>query len=226
MALEAAADKHEPADSPSDTAKDHAGQPGTERRIQSVFGQSFEGASDFSALYRRFDTFSLSQRLFSRWAEQVDKLEPGDEYKLVDEFAEMIGLRAWYEWKADPGQHEVIEAPPKEGTTNPALLREKHPAAVFYFLDALKRFDAMTPEEIRNVAFEIALLGRSGLDYSDPAEKYELKTIPDRKFSGLHLMCLMFAGFKRVAPEQDVGMDLEDPFLTALQLHESGEEKR
>ena len=75
----------------------------------------FEGASDFSALYRRFDTFSLSQRLFNRWAEQVDKLEPGDEYKLVDEFAEMIGLRAWYEWKPDPGQHEVIEVSAERG---------------------------------------------------------------------------------------------------------------
>jgi hypothetical protein len=30
---------------------------------------------------------------------------------------------------------------------------------------------------------------------------------------------LMFAGFKRIAPEHDVGMDLEEPFLTALQLH-------
>jgi hypothetical protein len=120
----------------------------------------------------------------------------------------------------------VTELPPKEGTTNPALLRQKHPAAVFYFLDAFKRFDAMTPEEIRNVAFEIALIGRAGLDYASPEEKYELNSIPSRKFSGLHLMCLMYAGFKRVAPEEDVGMDLNEPFLTALQLQESGEENR
>ena len=33
-------------------------------------------------------------------------------------------------------------------------------------------------------------------------------------------MCLMYAGFKRVAPEHDVGMDLNDPFLTALSLYE------
>ena len=186
----------------------------------------FAGASTFSALYRRFETFALSQKLFNRWAEQVDKLEPGDEYKLVDEFAEMTGLRAWYEWKTDPGQHEIIKTPPTEGTTNPALLQEKHPASVFYFLDAFKRFDAMTPEQIRNVAFEIAVLGRNGLDYASPDEKYELRSIPDRKFSGLHLMCLMYAGFKRVAPEHDVGMDLNEPFLTALQLYESGEENR
>jgi len=183
----------------------------------------FAGASTFSEVYRRFDTFALSQKLFDRWAEQVNKLEPGDEYKLVDEFAEMTGLRTWYEWKTDPGQHEIIETSPTEGTTNPALLREKHPAAVFYFLDAFKRFDAMTPEQIRNIAFEIALIGRNGLDYASPDEKYELRSIPNWKFSGLHLMCLMYAGFKRVAPEQDVGMDLEEPFLNALQLRQNKE---
>lgn len=36
-----------------------------------------------------------------------------------------------------------------------------------------------------------------------------------RELSGLHLMCLMFAGFKCVAPEHEVQMDLNDPFLTA-----------
>jgi tetratricopeptide (TPR) repeat protein len=186
----------------------------------------FEGASAFAVFYRGFDTFGLSQRLFKHWVEHSENLGPGDEYKLVDEFAEMIGLRGWYEWKDDPGQHEVTEAPRKEGTTNPTLLREKRPAAVFYFLDAFKRFDAMTADEIRNVALEIALIGRAGLDYASPEEKYELKTIPNRKFSGLHLMCLMYAGFKRISPEHDVGMELNEPFVTALQLHEGGNENR
>jgi hypothetical protein len=80
-------------------------------------------------------------------------------------------------------------------------------------------------EHVRNVAFEIALLGRNGLDYASPDEKYELRALPDRKFSGLHLMCLMYAGFKRVAPEHEVQMDLNDPFLTALQMHKNGEGK-
>ena len=40
-------------------------------------------------------------------------------------------------------------------------------------------------------------------------------------FSGLQLMCLMHAGFKRIAPEHDTGMDLEEPFLTALQMYQS-----
>jgi tetratricopeptide (TPR) repeat protein len=186
----------------------------------------FHGASAFAASYRSVGTFALSQRLWNHWQERAKNLGPGDEYRLVDEFADMVGLRDWYEWRADPGHHDATAEPLKQGTTNPALLKEKQPAAIFYFLDAFKRFDAMTPEQVRNVAFEIALLGRNGLDYASPDEKYELRALPDRKFSGLHLMCLMYAGFKRVAPEHDVGMDLDDPFLTALQLHEGGEEKR
>ena len=76
-------------------------------------------------------------------------------------------------------------------------------------------------------AAEAAKLGREGLDYASPDEKYELRALPDRKFSGLHLMCLMFAGFKRIAPETDnSGLDLEEPFLAALELFEKGEGQR
>jgi len=185
----------------------------------------FRGTSEIAAPYRREETFGLSQKLWQHWRERAKSLGPGDEYRLVDEFADMVGLRDWYEWRPDPGHHEATAEPLKEGTTNPALLQQKQPAAVFYFLDAFKRFDGMTPEQVRDVAYEIALLGRSGLDYAAPDEKYELRTLPDRKFSGLHLMCLMFAGFKRVAPEHEVQMDLNDPFLTALQMHKNGEGK-
>lgn len=183
----------------------------------------FQGAGDFTAPYRSEDTFGLSQRLWKHWQERADKLTAGEEYKLVDEFADIAGLRGWYEWLPDPGAHVATAAPLKEGTTNPELLKAKQPAAIFYFLDAFKRYDAMTPKQVRDVAFEVALAGQGGLDYASSDEKYTLRSLPDRKFSGLHMMCLMYAGFKRIAPEQDLGMDLNDSFLTALQMHKSGE---
>ena len=64
----------------------------------------------------------------------------------------------------------------------------------------------------------LSLLGQSGLDYASPDKKYTLKTLPGESFSGLELMCLMHAGFKRIAPEVDSGMDLNEPFLAALEL--------
>jgi hypothetical protein len=141
----------------------------------------------------------------------------------VDDFANMVGLKGWYEWKPDPGTHTVIEQLQKEGTTNPELLRKKATPAVYYCLDALKRYEKMPVDKVKEVAFEIGMVGRNGLDYASPDKKYTLKSLPGEQFSGLHLMCLMFAGFKRIAPEHDLRMDLEDPFLEALEMFQKGE---
>ncbi len=180
----------------------------------------FEGASAFAAPYRSLDTFVLSQRLYQLWHERSQNVGGGGgyEYRLVDEFADLLGLRDWYEWKPDPGHHDLTSPPRREGTTNPELLKKKHPAAVWHLLSALQRYDKLPIEKVREIAFEIGLLGQRGLDYADPEPKYTLRSLPGENFSGLQLMCLMHAGFKRIAPEQDTGMDLEEPFLTALGL--------
>ena len=68
------------------------------------------------------------------------------------------------------------------------------------------------------VKVEAALLGREGLDYASPEKKYRVRALPRETFSGLELMCLMHAGFKRLAPGEDTGMNLDEPFLTALEL--------
>ena len=180
-----------------------------------------ERATNFTVVYQQQDTFALSKQLADHWRTRHPQLGPGDEYNLVDEFADMLGLRDWYEWKPDTGAPPAVgesQSEKPEGTTDPELLKQKHPAAVCYLLSALERYDKLPVEQVREIAFEVAQLGRTGLSYADAEKKYRLKSLPDESFSGLQLMCLMFAGFKRIAPDQDVGMDLNEPFLTALQL--------
>ena len=87
----------------------------------------------------------------------------------------------------------------------------------------MKRYEKMPVEKVKEIAFEIGMVGRNGLDYASPDQKYTLKSLPDEQFSGLHLMCLMYAGFKRIAPEHDLHMDLEEPFLDALEMFQKGE---
>jgi hypothetical protein len=183
----------------------------------------YHGATAYVQPYQRSESFPVSQRLFRHWQTRLPQIGPGDEYKLVDEFAEMVGLRGWYEWKPDAGTHALTDASKPEGTTNPGLLRRKNTPAVYYCLDALKRYGNMPVEQIRAITMEIGLVGRNGLDYASPEQKYTLKSLPDEKFSGLHLMCLMFAGFKRIAPEHDLHMDLHEPFLSALEMFQQGE---
>jgi len=59
-------------------------------------------------------------------------------------------------------------------------------------------------------------MGQEGIDYSSPENRYHLKSLPGQAMSGLQLMCLMYAGFKQVAPDMDSGMDLEKEYQQAL----------
>jgi Flp pilus assembly protein TadD len=99
----------------------------------------------------------------------------------------------------------------------------ERPDAVMYCLGALKKFEKMTFEEVKKIGFEIALLGQRGLDTNDATEKYSLKSLPG-KFSGLHLVCLMYVAFQKVAPQHDLGFDLSKEFGLAKAIQRKGDE--
>ncbi len=96
------------------------------------------------------------------------------------------------------------------------------PDAMWYCLAALERFANMETAQVQAVAFEIAMLGRSGLNVNDAAQKYELASLPGN-FSGLQLVSMMYVGFKQIAPEMDVGFDLSQEYDAAHQLFVSSE---
>jgi tetratricopeptide (TPR) repeat protein len=90
--------------------------------------------------------------------------------------------------------------------------------AVMYLLGAIEKFEAMSGADVQRVGFEVATVGMRGLDVNDPEQKYQLQSLPGR-FSGLHMVCLMYAAFKIIAPEQDVGFDLSREYQAAMSLH-------
>jgi Tfp pilus assembly protein PilF len=91
------------------------------------------------------------------------------------------------------------------------------PDVVMYCLDALKMFEEGGRTKAGAVTMEIAMLGRSGLDINDPAQKYTLRSLPG-KFSGMRLVSIMYAGFKMLAPDQDAGIDLSREYEEAKRL--------
>jgi Flp pilus assembly protein TadD len=91
------------------------------------------------------------------------------------------------------------------------------PDAVMYCLDGLQKFQELGDTKTRAIVFEIAMLGRSGLDINDPAKKYSLKSL-NGNFSGLHLVSLMYTGIKLLEPEADAGIDLSQEFAEAKKL--------
>jgi len=91
--------------------------------------------------------------------------------------------------------------------------------AVFYCLAALKLFDSKKKQDVRDITFEIALLGTNGFDTASPDHKYVLKSLPG-EFTGLQLLCYMFVGFKFIDKTQDIGFDLSDEYAMALDMWE------
>ena len=89
--------------------------------------------------------------------------------------------------------------------------------AVMYLLGAIEKFEKMSPQEVQKIGFEVATLGMKGFDVNDSTQKYQLRSLPGR-FSGLHMVSLMYAAFKIIAPGQDVGFDLSNEYALALEM--------
>lgn len=92
--------------------------------------------------------------------------------------------------------------------------------AVFYLLAALQLFKQKRDEEVRDISFDIALKGREGLDINDPSKKYKVKLL-EGEYTGLQLVCYMYAGFKRIDHSLDVGIDLSKEYQFAMKLFSS-----
>jgi tetratricopeptide (TPR) repeat protein len=183
----------------------------------------FEGATTFAAPYRTLENFDMAKQLHHYFIQHSEQFAGGGgrEYCLVDGFAELLGIRDWYQWQPDTGQHQVLPTTaPTEGTSNDALLRQLHPAAVHHLLSALQRYDALPVSKVQEITFEAARTGERGLDYASHEKQYTLRSLPGERFSGLQIMCLLHAGLKRLVPGTDTGMDLDEPFLRALELHQ------
>ena len=91
------------------------------------------------------------------------------------------------------------------------------PDVMMYIAGALKTFKEHGPKKRQAIAFEIGLLGRTGLDINDPDDKYRLSELPGM-FSGLHLLAIMYTAFRQIDPTMDTGADFSAEYQAALEL--------
>ena len=91
------------------------------------------------------------------------------------------------------------------------------PDVMMYIAGALDTFKKGGATKRQQIAVEIAMKGQSGLDTHDPEQKYTLKTLPG-KFSGMHLVSIMYAAFKQIDPSMDAGMDLQREYDAAMAM--------
>jgi hypothetical protein len=185
------------------------------------------GATGFFPPYEATGHAKLAREIHALCA--AAEHSPGSEYALIDAVAKLLGIESWFEWKQDPGAFEIVEKLAegnRGGVTNPGLLKRKSAEAVPFLLAALRRFDRMDEDAIKRLTLEVAVLGQEGIDYANANHRHELKAAPGEEFTGLEIMCLLYAGLKRMAPaEADLGFDLNDEFAMALELYHSEKDR-
>jgi Flp pilus assembly protein TadD len=138
--------------------------------------------------------------------------------------------------EADPAYRRVVEINPgnpvaesarralsriAESSFKQTGLGGVRPDAVMYCVSAIEEFSKMSHAEIQRCAYEIAMLGTKGIKVNSPDKRYTLKSMKG-SFSGLELVCYQFVGFKRIAPQLDIGFDLSKEYEAALRVSERG----
>jgi hypothetical protein len=188
----------------------------------------FGEATQYSKPYRNSNVFALGEKLFSAFLSkgisiaspegmplaQASMISTGEEYILVEEFARLLKLEGWFTLEEDRVQAEQVQ----EGATDSDLLKQKESATVMYCLDTLKRFETLPVDKIKEIAFEVGLVGTAGIDYTKPDRRYSLKSLPDEQFTGLQMLVFMYVGFKKIDPTVNTGLEFENAYQAALKL--------
>lgn len=89
--------------------------------------------------------------------------------------------------------------------------------AVMYLSGMLERLETMTLADKQALALEVAVKGREGLDINSPQQRYTLRNLPG-DFSGLHLLCVLYATLKDLDPKLDPGFDFAQEYKMAQAL--------
>jgi hypothetical protein len=186
------------------------------------FEATFPRRTDLLARFQRMEAWPLAKALYSAWKAEAARWAPGVEYDWVDNWAQQLRLSGWYEWldgnPADSAQNRG-EAGSSSQSQESARAMLNSPA-VFYMLAALEWLDRETTARAREVGTEIALLGTKGFDLDSAERKYELRSMPDQRYSGLEMVSWMYVLLKAVDPTIDPEIDLSSAYMTALQLHD------
>ena len=91
-------------------------------------------------------------------------------------------------------------------------------AVVQYMVAALQFFKDLPLEEIKKIAFEIAMLGAQGIDTK--IDNYIIGSIPNKRFSGYHLLAYYYVSWSLAVPEhvKEIGLDYEKEFEMAVKM--------
>jgi Flp pilus assembly protein TadD len=200
-------------------------------QFKELFGLDF--IKDFNATPSES---KLANDFYEEYLQYRDDKEPAEEYELVLHWAEDLRLDKNFELvneKEFRTKRTNIDELLSSIEKDPYDLESKDPykeremekfqesqqsigtnmAVVMFMVDALQFFDGIPKEEIKKIAFEIAMQGTQG--YRPDKDDYRISSIKGKTFSGYHILAYYYVSWALAIPEM----------LSQLQLPYDGEYK-
>ncbi|WP_291097643.1 MULTISPECIES: tetratricopeptide repeat protein [unclassified Flavobacterium] len=184
---------------------------------------------------------NLAETFYKEFIEYRDDRKPGEEYELIKHWAQDLGLDTFFELESeakfetknniDDFLNKLQQDPfGLEEPEDPFQKREmekfqKHQeeiginmAIVMFMVEALNHFKEKNTEDIKQAAFELAMLGTQGID---PNKKdYIILSINNKRFSGNQVLAFYYVSWALAMPEQvqHLGLDFGKEFEMAKKL--------
>jgi hypothetical protein len=184
---------------------------------------------------------NIANKFYQEYFEFKVEKSPAVEYKLIQNWADILDLNHLFELKDENSYHsktssvdsilDDIEKDPY-GINTPDPTKEKlqeaflknqeeigtNMAVVMFMVDALEYFQNKSKEETKEIAMEIALLGTQG--FNPESKNYRISKIKGKQFSGYHILAYYYVSWAIAIPEMltELGMPFDNEYKMALIL--------
>lgn len=206
-------------------------------QFKELFG--FDFIKDFNATPIEL---KLATDFYDEYLQYKDDKEPAEEYELVLHWAEDLKVDKYFElvneheYRAkrtdiDNLQYSIEKDSYDLESKDPYKQREMdkfqksqeqigiNMAVTMFMVDALQFFEDKTKEEIKKIAFEIAMQGTQG--YRPDIDNYSINLIKGKTFSGYHILAYYYVSWSLAIPEMlsQLNLPYEAEYKMALTMH-------
>ena len=206
-------------------------------QFKDLFG--FDSIKEFNATPSEL---KHAKDFYEEYLQYRDDKEPAEEYELVLHWAEDLKLDKNFELvneKEFRTKRTNIDELLSSIEKDPYDLESKDPykeremekfqksqqnigtnmAVVMFMVDALQFFNGMSKEEIKKIAFEIAMQGTQG--YRPDKDDYRISSIKGKTFSGYHILAYYYVSWALAIPEMlsQLQLPYDDEYKLALTMH-------
>jgi len=189
----------------------------------------FDLSNEFEATSQQL---KISKELYSEYLKYQKNDRALDAHELIRQWAKKLSVDGYFslieenEFRASKMSGSVESDndinPEQQAPGKAQVDFAKEPAGqsavTMYMLAALQHFNGMSPDKIKEIGFEIGLLGQQGIDHENMEQRYYLKSIPDKEFTGLQILSYMYVAFQFIDSKLEMGLNFKKEFEAAKRI--------